>query len=272
MKEFQYLKKIYIRTKLYTFYANLRKFYKSYALIISVPKSGRTWLRFIISKVFSDFYGVPQMLDIVKMKKSNKDIPEIIFSHEGSDFYSNFNKQKEVVLNFSKYKNKRIIFLVRDPRDIIVSYYYQIKYRENKFQGSITEFIRSEDFGIVRIIDFLNEWALNRNCIKNLKFIKYEDMLKNTQLVIEDLFAFLDLKIDKDIIKSAVEYSSFSNMRKIEKESNFLDERIQARDKNNQDSYKVRKGKSGNYKEELKYDDINYVNRKMEDLNDFFGY
>ena len=70
-------------------------------------------------------------------------------------------------------ENDIIIFLIRDPRSVVTSNYF------NRFRGELTisEYIRDEKNGIKKVIDFYNNWYLKVNDYKKFIIIKYEDII-----------------------------------------------------------------------------------------------
>jgi len=96
-------------------------------LIISFPKCGRTWLTMILARIFQKKYNLPEkeVINIEKISKKINKLPKIRVIHKNSP-------QKKRAEDLSKkktgYKDKGIIFLVRDPRDVIVSLFFHKKH------------------------------------------------------------------------------------------------------------------------------------------------
>ena len=121
--------------------------------ILSYPKSGRTWL-YEILKLYSYNQDVKNRLKNRKLVKFNNQF--IKFIHDCSDpnpYPIEAAKQK---LSIKKAINKKKIILIRDPREIIVSFWYQMKFREKTYNHSISKFIEDEYLGIKKIISFYN--------------------------------------------------------------------------------------------------------------------
>ncbi len=87
----------------------------------------------------------------------------VVFEHDQSSWVPAPMGKNKLSINKKKYKNKRIIFLTRDPRDILVSSWHHLKYRENIYREGLTEFIREELVGIDKVIAFMNLWVNNKN-------------------------------------------------------------------------------------------------------------
>ena len=78
--------------------------------------------------------------------------------------------------------------------------------------------------------------------------------------------------VSKEEIENAFEFSSFSNMRQMEKENKFNVKRLRPGEENNVDSYKVRRGIVGGYKDYLSEEEIDRLNQKMRLLSKNYGY
>lgn len=133
----------------YTGYLNYRIHRNADVFIVSFPKSGRTWLRVMVGKVLSEKFSRPFTVELEKLADEN--VPYIRMIHDGSNAVA-----QPLETDKRKYKNKGVVFLARDPRDTVVSYYFHLAKRDRRFSGDIADFIRDERFGIERIIDFMN--------------------------------------------------------------------------------------------------------------------
>lgn len=264
------------RDWLYKPYLNLRYFpriifdhIKVDFYFISPPKAGRTWVRVLLSKLLSDEFNVKFDINTVSSGGSGFGYPKIKFTHDLSDPSKRFTKLRFRRL---KYFNKRVIFLARDPRDIIVSYYFEIKNRQKIFDGSIEEFVRNKDFGINRVVSFMNMWARNRESLKSFYLLKYEDLKNDTQKEIKRLIDFLGIETNNKNIKNAVQFSKFENMKSMEKKEKFKTKAMKPKNKKDPNSYKVRKGKVGGFRDYFDQETIDYLNSQFNDLDDYFGY
>ena len=256
--------------KLKSIISNIFSIYVSDYVIVSFQKCGKTWLRMMLSKVLSEKFNIKKIkLDLQYMTLFKKGAPNILISHGGS--IKDNNK-----INFQKiFKNKKIIFLVRDPRDIVVSLYHGSRTRDKTYDGgNISTFIGDGNSGFSKIINFMNAWAndlQNRNR-DNYIIIKYENLKKDAARELRRIFNFMELDIEDHYLHEAVNYGSFDNMRKLEVQQEIKDYRMLPGNLNDPNSFRTRKGKIGSHKEELSIEDIGYINQEMLNLNPFFGY
>jgi hypothetical protein len=217
-------------------------------VVVSYPKSGRTWLHV--------------MLDYLHIHCQYK--------HDSANVMYMPDKDFTIDIDKDHYKNKRIIFLIRDPRDIIVSSYFQaVKRQENVFEGSVSEFVRDPKLGIEKLIDFQKTWINHSNVFNDFIVVTYEDLKTNTEQVLQDIVTFLNAKhIGHKRIKRAVKLFRFENMQLMEK-SKILKMRygkpLKPGKNGDENSLKVRKGKIKGYKDTLSTDDIEYCNRMINE-------
>lgn len=179
--------------------------------IISYPKSGNTWVRFLIGNYLTqggmDFknshHVIPDMhfnpADINKITLS----PRIIKSHDS------FNE---------KFKN--VIYIVRDGRDVAISYFFYLKKAgtipmEFTFERFFNERFITGKVGFGDWGDHVKSWLKATGA--NILIVKYEDLMTDTENVFRRILTFLKIdNIDQEQLKSSVIQSSFKNMAKNE--------------------------------------------------------
>ncbi|MBD3390054.1 hypothetical protein GF415_03830 [Candidatus Micrarchaeota archaeon] len=229
-----------------------KKLFPIDAIVLSFPKSGRTWLRTILAKYLELEYGIPFTLEL-----NDRKIPRnlrIGFTH-------NLERLKEL-------KGCKKILLFRDPRDVVVSQYHHCKNRSKTFDGQIHEFIRDEEVGIPRIIDFMNRAWEESGSREDCMTITYENLHKDTYSELRAIIGFLGFRIDGEKLKEAIKFSSFDKMQQMERDGKFNNWRLQSSNPKNKNAYKVRNGKIGNFGKELDSKDLEYVNKiTMDKIN-----
>lgn len=191
----------------------------------------------------------------------------INFTHDGSHNEYKREKFSKMKRNKSKYNKKNVVLLLRNEIDTIVSYYFEMKYRNRNFnyEGNIHSFIRDPRFGIRKIVEFYNIWYKNKNIPKNLLVIKYENFHKNVQKELRKLLKFIGVRQIDRFIKKSVEFSSFKNAERMENNNYFSSKRLKPRKKGDKRTYKCRKGKINNYDEYLTKNDIKYANNIIKE-------
>ncbi|MGB3787863.1 MAG: sulfotransferase domain-containing protein, partial [Phormidesmis sp.] len=198
-------------------------------LLISLTNCGRTWLRIILGQAIALHYDLAgiNVHDLFRLSEADPRLPAIKPMHEKYDQFGH------------GYAGQKIILLVRDPRDALVSRYHQ--HQAELGFDSLEHYVKaSTELG--DYIQFYNDWQTHQ--ATDLLVVRYEDMKASTLSEISRVFAFLDLPIALDQMECAIAHASFQNMRKMElKGGKQVGIGVMAaRNINNPDSFKVRKG------------------------------
>jgi hypothetical protein len=258
-----------------------RKLQKADCVVVSFGKSGRTWLRVMLSRYYQLRFGLSEknLIGFDNLNRKNEGIPRIFFTHDNylADFTGNVDTKRD-------FYDTKVVLLVRNPQDVAVSQFHQWKFRMKESKKAINkyprdsnlpifDFVMGEAAGIPKICDFMNRWADEVPRMKNLLIIRYEDMRADTEANLQKIVEFLEGSADVDDVKSAVEFASVENMRKLETSSTFSSGRMQPGDKNNPDSFKVRRAKVGGYRDYFEDDQIERIDAMVKErLSPAFGY
>ncbi|MBE51030.1 MAG: hypothetical protein CMP51_04990 [Flavobacteriales bacterium] len=233
------------------------KYSRDDVFLVSFPKTGRSWLTYMLHNL-DDYF--------LKMR-STHDLSEIIiengFRQDPNLMFSNKNR--------FKFRRSKVIFLVRDPRDVVVSHFHQVTKRsKNPFIfESISEFVRDDILGFKRIIYFYNLWYNNKKIPSKFLLIKYEDLVNNGVSEIVKICEFVGLDIDIKKVQEVFKMSTADKMREMEKNNSLDGFRYFGNDINH---LKVRKAKVGNYTNELNSSDIEFCNHILKDLVNYYNY
>lgn len=245
--------------------------------IISYPKSGRTWLRVLLGKTLCEHFDIsekyllnPYKLTIIAQIYRLAKVTRTEFTHDGSDLIPprNFN---ELQLNKSRYSKNKIVFLIRDPKDVCVSSYFHLTKRSKIFKGSLSEFIRDEKYGIKKILKFHKIWFENQTLPRDFLMIRYEDMSNNPALCIRSVLNFLECKdVPEQVVEKAVSFSRFENMKQLEQKEKFKSEILKPGNPSDEGSYKVRQGKVGSYVDYMSEEDIEFIEQAILEIGNPF--
>jgi hypothetical protein len=190
--------------------------YPDDTFVVSYPRSGNTWTRFLIANlVFPSesvtFTNIERLIPDTS-SQSNRALnrtprPRIIKSHTYFD---------------PRYR--RVLYIVRDPRDLVLSYYnFQRKYRQLADDYPLADYV--DDFVNGRLIsagwgswgENVASWVYTRQNHGGFLLLRYEDMQSDTERELKRIAAFLGLKPTPERLKQAVEASSPERMREMER-------------------------------------------------------
>jgi hypothetical protein len=242
--------------------------------IVSYPKSGRTWMRMMLGYVLCEKYNLDksEILNTQYLTKAAS-LPKIGFTHAGTGFSVERpplpvdKLTEEFVVPYAK---SRVIFLIRDPRDVLVSSYFHATRRDHTYNAGLDSFIRTDTFGIEKVLKFYNIWYRWRWYPKQFELIRYEDIHDDPVGVISRAMQFIGLDYSDNLIRAATEYAHIDNMRDLEKQKTFDNRALIAGDIDDPESYKARRGVVGGYAEYLSDEDIQYLNRRISSESNSF--
>jgi hypothetical protein len=207
---------------------------------ISYPKSGRSWVRYALEHA-----GVRHSIrfhhDTFEFNDPLKPLPNLSYSKRLADYSTGC----------------KVVYMSRDPRDIMVSLYYQVTGRFRDFfgyDGSISDFIRDDYFGASKLRIFRDHW--DEICRLGLAYrISYEQCHENFQSVLLSVLEFYEVNVDSNRVHDAVLASSFERMRGMEISGNFPEPWLRPRN----GFLKTRVGRPLNFRAALNQEDVKYL-------------
>jgi hypothetical protein len=237
-----------------------RKLQQADIVLVSFGKSGRTWLRVMLSRLYQQIYGLPEraLIGFDNFHNMNRAIPRMFFTHD--NYIGDYTGHTDSKVDFY---GKKVVLLARDPRDVAVSQFFQWKYRmktnkkainqypEHGADISIFDFVMHPTAGLMKVIGFLNLWAKEAPKVEDFFLLRYEDLKAHPVETLEKLVAFMGTPANDAQIRDAVEFSSYENMKKMEQKKTFWlsGGRMVPKDRSNPNSYKVRRAKVGGYRD-----------------------
>nr|NIV15443.1 hypothetical protein [Fodinibius sp.] len=223
---------------------------KAIDYFISYPKSGRTWVRFMYLTYLEQHFGLIEK-NVFETEEKLIHYWQPRWLHlgmapsEGNPFYAIGN------VNFKHLQNSSCVWITRNIYDTLVSLYHHACHRsKTRYAGTISDFIRDPQYGAVKICCF---YAAMFNFINKSKVltISYEDMQKDRRAVLLRLLNLVELTPNHDFVDEAVDKSSFENMKELGNSYAYKKTWLAPKDISNLQSYKIRKGISEAYREEL---------------------
>jgi hypothetical protein len=208
--------------------------------IVSFPKSGRTWLRV--------------MLDDIGAQTG--------FTHDGSDHQLRL-PLAALEADKSQYKGAKVLLLVRDPRDTAVSGYFQVTRRLKLADVSISDILRDERHGLKKICHFNLQWfaAAAGFRKKQFKILSYEQMHKTPAAALCEVAGFAGVSLDPQIAELIASNRAFARLRAAEASGELAHRYgpyLLPGDRNDAESFKVRRGVIGGYVDYLSEADRSY--------------
>ena len=216
-------------------------------MIVSYPRSGNTWTRFLIANLLHpseeiDFLNIelliPDTSSISSRALKRIARPRLIKTHEYFD-----------------HRYPKVIYIVRDPRDVALSYYnFQRKYRHIEDTYPLEKYI--SDFVEGRLIsrswgtwaENAASWISTRSKSPNFILLRFEDLVEKTNRELARLGSFLGVTVTTEVLERAIARSSAEHMRELEKKQQ---DRWVATKKHRKDIPFVGSAKAGGWKTKL---------------------
>lgn len=208
--------------------------YPDDVFLASYPKSGNTWVRFLIANLIKQ-----KEEEIIDFNTIQEIIPEVVRNEEA---IRTLARPRIIKSHATHTEYPKVIYIVRDGRDVYVSYYF---YRQNKLGNNISfkDFLKRRDHYPCLWGEHVNSWLFSKNKSTNILVVKYEDLIINCLEQLKRIVNFIGLEATEKQLQSSVEASNFENMRRLEVERGRpyqTKERVEVF---------VRKGKPGNWRD-----------------------
>jgi hypothetical protein len=248
------------------------------ALVVSIPKSGRTWVRTFLCAYFCEKIGQPFTLELEQYEA----VPSVIYTHdlfEQRTKADRWDKLRGKYLIPARERSRLpIILLARDPRDAFVSHFVQLTRRtketpEEIKQRSLPELLRDPRFGIQSIIEVMNSWLAEWSGRSNFLLLRYEDLRAEPAPGFRKLLQLLGEKpINHEAFEHALQFSAFGSMKERERHGGFGSKILRPGDAADPESFKVRRGKIGGFAEYLSAEEQRFAAGVLQKLDPGFGY
>jgi hypothetical protein len=235
------------------------------AVLASYPKSGNTWLKFMLADLLTgaeiDFEAADGLVPSIGAHEAGpRRLPtggRLIKSHEP---YRHVYGRRY----------GRVIHLVRDGRDTAVSYYFHELRRRGSWEGE--HFSRFLELFLAGRLDGYGVWHehvrswLDGRAAERTRLVRYEDVLVDPLGELRGIAEFLELEVSDGALGAAVERNDFARMRDREEASTIAD-RWQRRD-----IRFIRRGASGGWRELFEPEDRERFAAVAGDVLDRLGY
>jgi hypothetical protein len=257
-------------------------YYEETVYLVSFPKCGRTWLRVLLGKALALGNRVDvsfeDTLCLTPVTERIPTMPDVRVLHYDKP---QMKRAEELTKDYSALKHKKIILLVRDVRDVLVSMFFQYSRRQNskrviprEYLSDISTYVNSPIGSLDTFLKYYSIWADNRDVPAELLLVRYEDLHRNPQHELRRMLSVMqDREFSDELLAEAVRFASFNNMRRLEKAGSTDRPMFKPGNVDDPESYKTRRGKVAGFAEYLSAADIEYISRRAaEELPALYRY
>src|SRR5258708_31986843 len=185
------------------------KFDPNDVFIVGYPKSGNTWFQYLVSEIV---YGVNATIAPDSL------INQIVVDVDYKAYYFRLGKP----MFFKSHQlpmpeHRRVVYLLRDGRDAMVSYFHHIKAIEHLKELDYMDVVRNGTYlSPCKWHEHVEQWLANPYDAQ-IMTIKYEEMKAQPLETLEKFCAYMGLERDKAYLEQVVQRTSLSEMKKRDK-------------------------------------------------------
>ncbi|XP_030580560.1 amine sulfotransferase-like [Archocentrus centrarchus] len=243
--------------------------------VVTYPKSGTIWMQQILLLI--EVKGDVTAISKLSSSSNAELVPWIEVTGSREAFITAPSPRMRVThLQYQfmpralSQKKGKVIYVARNPKDVLVSYFYFHKLANmletpKDFDDFFEKFIRGDVFGC-SWFKHIKSWYSHKDDM-NMLFMTFEEMIQDLKSAVERISSFLGKDLSDEQLASVVKHSTFKNMKKIPQASY---EHVPSHLFSHQMGRFMRKGTIGDWKNHFtvaqseRFDDL--FHREMKDF------
>lgn len=227
-------------------------------LFVSYPKSGRTWVRFLVDAYLADLHGI-QVPNVFAVERRLDPRWRIEWEHLTGAMIRLLPFDRVGEIDLSSLDGRTCVWLSRDPYATLASAYFQARDRVKVFQGTPSEFVRSPLFGALKLAAFEAFMETLKDRFSSFIPLTYEGFQADPAAGLRTVLEALGAEVDPERIGKAVALGAFDSLRRLARTPEYTGTPIAPVDPENPDSDKVRRGGDGGWRELFSDEDAAYI-------------
>ncbi|XP_063299565.1 amine sulfotransferase-like [Pelobates fuscus] len=186
--------------------------------LVTYPKSGTIWTQQILSLILNEGHrkGTEAIDNMARAPWIESNLYNIDFKTRPDPRLFSSHLPYYLMPKGTRKRRGKIIYVYRNPKDILVSYYHFYRMMVNvQNPDSWEHFIDLFISGKVMIgswFDHVRGWYTNKEDF-DILFMTFEEMKKDLRSAIMKICSFVNKKLDDEALATIVEKSTFRNMR-----------------------------------------------------------
>lgn len=188
--------------------------------LASFPRAGSTWLRFILCNILStsELDNAPVHFPTLEQIMPGLGRPEFQRTWKFQTL-PRFIKTHQPYRPMLFARPKRTVYLMRDPRPLMVSYFKFLRERvHSPYTDTFAEFVKHRKYGLAACMLHYVSWHDHASHI-----LVYESMKDDTLRSLQAMFVALRIDVAPQVVLTAIERSSLSKMSRSEQEVGLTD-------------------------------------------------
>ncbi|XP_066462968.1 amine sulfotransferase-like isoform X1 [Eleutherodactylus coqui] len=186
--------------------------------LVTYPKSGTIWTQQILSLIFNEGHrnGTEHVENITRMPWIEYNIYNVDFKSRPSPRLFSSHLPYYLMPRDSRFRMGKIIYVCRNPKDAMVSFYHFYKMYPNikctiNWKTFFNLFISGKVIG-GSWFDHISGWYTHKEDF-NILFLTYEEMKKDLRSAVLKICTFVNIKLNEKDIDTVVEKATFKNMK-----------------------------------------------------------
>jgi len=235
-------------------------------MIASYPRSGNTWCRFLLGEILTNHTTGFDSID--------KAVPQVGLHQVALSLLPLGGR---LIKTHEQYRKEyaKAIYLVRDVRDVVLSefaYQKALGWIPDDFDRFLRDFLRGGVNPFTPWHQHVPGWMGSSLAgTSNFLLIKFEDMRRNTEQVVNQVLDFLGVTVDPRTVREAVANNTVQRMQEKEQRSPQLSDTA-PKSNGSEESRFIRSGSVGGWRNRLTDLQVEMIEHHAGDVLAFMGY
>jgi hypothetical protein len=232
--------------------------------VCTYPKSGTTWLGYLLANVLK-----PDPGEVLDLKSFGKYVPDVNlqYTKRGSLAAYAGLPDPRVFLCHAAYDAElpKVVYVLRDPRDAMLSYWHYQRFLTAGYDQPLADYLRAGKHWPCDWDEHVAGWLLPRRH-PNLLVLRYEDLHADAAGALKAVLALAGVARTDAQIAAAVEASRFDRMRAAEDKGG-----VHGKAGGPAERF-VRKGQIGSWRDEMTPSDLRILEDRYGEVMRQVGY
>ncbi len=233
-------------------------------LVVGFPRSGNTWLGFMLANALA-----PERHGDLTLATFGALVPDVNDEY----FWGRGSLERHASLPSPRFFRvhatydpafPRVVYVVRDPRDVLVSHYHLQRLEKPEFDFSLREFVLRGAYWPAPWDEHVRGWLVR----EDLLLVRYEDLHADPARELARVLSHAGLELRAEAVDAAVAAARFERMRSLEDRFGDSVPRPGA----GSGERLVRKGRVGGWRDELDEEAAARLQARFAPLLERLGY